>query len=59
MRKLRSLMFNGAFATSIDGDHGVGDADRLEVDRPAGVGLLLIGGAFAGEGGGSHEARAE
>jgi hypothetical protein len=41
------------------GDHGVGDADRLEVDRPAGVGLLRIGRAFAGKGGGSNEARAE
>ena len=29
----------------------VGDADRFEVDHLAGVGLHLVGGAFAGEGG--------
>ena len=33
------------------GDGGVGDADRLQVDGFARIRLLLIGGAFAGDGG--------
>ena len=41
----------GRLLVEIDrAERDVGDADRLEVDHLAGVGLHLVGGAFAGEG---------
>ena len=44
-------MLNGALVDVDRGDDGVGDADRLQVDGFARIRLLLIGGAFAGDGG--------
>ena len=48
-RNLRSVDLDRLLREIDRGEHGIGHANRLEIDSLAGIRLLLVGGASAGK----------